>query len=373
MDSAFLNSMATVNSYQYRPLRYADSIRILQIVPNPNRDAEIQCILSLYRLSSQSLGFEALSYTWGDASDTLFISIGVNKAPLQVTKNCFNALKSLRLPDGRRTLWVDAICINQKDIPERSSQVRIMDRIYGQAIRTIVYLGEETPGSRIVFRELDEAAKAPGKQCEYCDQLEPDRPPPHAPVAEALNDLILRPWFRRVWVLQEVYASKSLNVMCGSTQVPWILLRKCMYGYSNHDRITKGYVPYALKIRSRNSKYIANYGNAWHDLWECLFHTREFLASDARDRIFALKTLLNEKQEDMNHMIDYRKSVEELFSKLAGIFLTWLGLRLLVAARHPHNRRMASWVPDWSQNSPLERLQFQHLDSSSLNVKMEKW
>jgi hypothetical protein len=86
-----------------------------------------------------------------------------------------------------------------------------------------------------------------------------------------------------------------------------------------------------------------------------------------------VKTLLDENQEDMNHIIDYRKSVEELFSKLAGIFPTWLGLRLLVAARHPHNRRMASWVPDWSQISPLERLQFQHLDSSSLNVKMEKW
>lgn len=86
-----------------------------------------------------------------------------------------------------------------------------MNRIFGKAIRTIIYLGE-TPGSRIVFSELAEAAKAPLKLCKLCGQLEPDRATPHAPTVEALEKLILLPWFRRVWVVQEVYSSKSLNL-----------------------------------------------------------------------------------------------------------------------------------------------------------------
>jgi hypothetical protein len=63
------------------------------------------------------------------------------------------------------------------------------------------------------------------------------------------------------------------------------------------------------------------------------------------------------------------------FSKLAGIFLTRLGLRLLVAVRHPHNRRMVSWVPDWSQSSPLDKSQFRFLDISNklINLKMNRW
>lgn len=84
----------------------------------------------------------------------------------------------------------------------------------------------------------------------------------------------------------------------------------------------------------------------------------------------------------MDQLIDYTKCVKEVFSKLIELLLPWVGLRLLVATRHPHNLRMASWVPDWSQNLPLDVYQFLYLDPSGLakgshdrefNVKMKRW
>ncbi|KAK0610839.1 heterokaryon incompatibility, partial [Immersiella caudata] len=58
-----------------------------------------------------------------------------------VTRNCFNALKSLRRPDTPRSLWIDAICINQHDVAERSAQVQIMNSVYSKGSQTVIYLG----------------------------------------------------------------------------------------------------------------------------------------------------------------------------------------------------------------------------------------
>lgn len=78
--------------------------------------------------------YVALSYVWGNSDNMREISI--NGKPVQVTKNLESALRILRdkLPMrlGVR-LWVDALCINQKDIMERNTQVQRMWEIYNKA------------------------------------------------------------------------------------------------------------------------------------------------------------------------------------------------------------------------------------------------
>jgi len=106
-----------------------------------------------------------------------------------------SALKRLRLQDKTRTLWADALCINQTDNEEKSRQVRLMAQIYGKAARVLAYLGDDADGSeraqlliermasRILFDKGPEGALA--RQALKAEDL--------SPVAA----LVRRPWFQR--------------------------------------------------------------------------------------------------------------------------------------------------------------------------------
>ena len=88
----------------------------------------------------ENVEYEALSYVWGDPNVTRPISCGSTQ--LNVTVNLFAALLAVRSCSYPRLLWVDAICIDQKNIKERDQQVRIMGDIYSQAKQVLIWLGE---------------------------------------------------------------------------------------------------------------------------------------------------------------------------------------------------------------------------------------
>jgi hypothetical protein len=123
---------------------YAD-IRLLELYPGKD-EAPITCRMHRYYLfpldRSYLREFEALSYTWGDPEQTH--RIVCDGKEMRVTENLYAALRSLRYPNHSRLLWVDAICINQADIEEKSDQVGMMDDLYGIATSAIVFLGEES-------------------------------------------------------------------------------------------------------------------------------------------------------------------------------------------------------------------------------------
>ncbi|KAF5640054.1 uncharacterized protein FTJAE_4601 [Fusarium tjaetaba] len=101
----------------------------------------ISCKLETLNLLGDSIDYEALSYAWGSSGDQA--TIAVNNTTLQVTQNLKDALTYLRHDSKPRPLWIDAICINQSDVDERSSQVRLMGRIYSSASCVISWLGLE--------------------------------------------------------------------------------------------------------------------------------------------------------------------------------------------------------------------------------------
>lgn len=312
--------MTSTTSYEHLPLEHEKSIRVLVLFPSQNRDDDVQFRLLTKRLSHSDLKdieptYEALSYTWGDPTDTarIYSDQGAN-ASLEVTRNCFNALKALRQSHERRYMWIDAICINQNDLEERSRQVRLMARIFANASRTIIYLGEHTPSSRVVFQELAEAAAGPMKQCSACGQVKPFREKPGIHIVKGLEELIQRPWFHRVWVLQEVVMNPERIVLCVDDAVSWKTLDALFFGYK-HLRVTKEPIPFAW-----DPQYFAETGTSvWHILWICLHETRESLASDNRDKIFSLKALLGNEQDEVDQLIDYTKTQEETFINLAEI------------------------------------------------------
>jgi hypothetical protein len=122
-------------------------IRVLDL--HPGAGTKLRATLRVVSLNAKPQ-YEALSYTWGARGSTVVILN--DNCPASTTNNLANALRRLRRRSGKRTLWVDAICINQADTAERSRQVALMGRIYSNAWYVNVWLGD--PG----FLFLSESA-----------------------------------------------------------------------------------------------------------------------------------------------------------------------------------------------------------------------
>ena len=124
--------------------------------------------------------YEALSYTWGSSENPTIVQIASissfcsanhihclikewgdyvrneihNSGSLSVTQNLAEALRHLRKEDDFRALWVDAICVNQQDLTERSQQVRRMADIYRSARQVLVWLGPGSADSSLAMDTL---------------------------------------------------------------------------------------------------------------------------------------------------------------------------------------------------------------------------
>jgi hypothetical protein len=136
-------------AHRYQPLKTSvNEIRILSLLPASERSSEICCKLHTVSLDSNPV-YIALSYCWGDPTNPRRIlldhcvkevsdqreSLAYSLTAYQVTANLHEALSSLRDPEDTISLWVDALCINQDDLEERSLQVLRMTAIYRSAMK----------------------------------------------------------------------------------------------------------------------------------------------------------------------------------------------------------------------------------------------
>jgi hypothetical protein len=136
----------------YRPLDFpAFEFRLLTLLPSENTNAPIHCIIS-YEVLIEPPEYRALSYCWGDQDVTE--EIFVNERSVQVGTNLKSALKELRAQE-LLMLWVDALCINQKDLLERGLQVMRMGLIYSRAVEVVVWVGGDGEDSAIAMSEID--------------------------------------------------------------------------------------------------------------------------------------------------------------------------------------------------------------------------
>jgi hypothetical protein len=100
--------------------------------------------------------YEAVSYTWATENGDCQLSetIIVGGRYISVTANCLYALWRLRKVDAPRTLWLDAISINQEDVSERNHQVGLMREIYSNASSVLIYIGELDVPTQEILRGI---------------------------------------------------------------------------------------------------------------------------------------------------------------------------------------------------------------------------
>lgn len=375
--------MTLPGPYKYEPLRGPDDIRLLDIHPGA---AEDPIVISLRAASlSENPDFEALSYVWGDPTATrevLCRGKNDNGATLGVTANLFDALAQLRRPDRPRALWADAVCIHQADLDEKARQIQIMHRIYRACRRCAVWLGRADEHSAAA---LDIVEAMAGIVCERlglpdAEQLETQLeehgrdplqalrigfdqglPPQDSPKWISLFWFLCRPWFSRVWVIQEAYFSPEIFFHCWDRTARYAALYHTADWVLNHGNQV-GYAtgfaaPEVHSTRRFNVLYVRGdrHARQTQRLADLLNNHKKFDATDPRDKVYAMMHLPPFRREYPGLVPDYRPA-NTTADVYADVALRLLSSRdpfrvLTMVDANPDedekDHRLPSWVPRW--------------------------
>jgi hypothetical protein len=362
--------------YQYSPLdEIAQEIRLLRLLPSTFSSDIRVCLVPTPFTTEVIPQFEAFSYTWGSPENPVDIFVGEQGyQAISVTRNLAEALHYLRHEDNPRVLWIDAVCVNQQDLRERSLQVMRMADIYTKAEQVVVWLGPQSYDSSIALdtmmliaskvhvdwalkRSQNLSAEAHWADTSIALPLDETQ-------FVAISNFINRSWFERLWIWQEVRLTpKDVVVMCGNETNSWRTIKTTIFCLQR-----KPAQPFAS---SYGSKKRAN------DLWQLcdeinigfdsiIDQTKYTKCTDARDRVFALLSMLDASGEKINIEPDYTKSYPEIYR---GVVLRHIGysqtLQVLTGIETHRKPELPSWVPDWSTRRPTSPLRIIHASGSS--------
>ncbi|KAI0864818.1 heterokaryon incompatibility protein-domain-containing protein [Xylaria cubensis] len=363
-------------AYKYSNLSSSDSIRVFVLASSCDATGPIHGEIDECRISGsgEEQGYVALSYVWGSQHDTHEILLG--KRHLHIGRNLDSALRHLRRRDRPIRLWVDAICINQHDVTERNHQVQQMRHIYSFAVETVIYLGDQT-GSNTGLSAWNYLERKATWAMNDAGDPDPDLPKARealiyfrGDLSDVGIDVLTRPWFRRLWVFQEVVVSKRLSIQCGNRRISWddfckVLLltfrRHDQYGFSIKQLDKVSVVRDMFHARCAYQElYGMNHAlPSWRfqvqarehnilDILNLLQLGRQLRASDPRDRIFGLLGVCRGIEvNDQRFAIDYNQDCGTVYANFARNFMQARKSYDLLSYILGDVHRVPSWVPNW--------------------------
>ncbi|KAL8408889.1 hypothetical protein RB594_007354 [Gaeumannomyces avenae] len=345
-DSGDRASGSLGNEYCYSPLPH-HSIRLLRLLPHKDKEAPIRCQLLEYSLQEPGQGihlYEALSYVWGSEENKLPIYVqstdrggGSPVTPatgndhcLLVTANLHEALSCVRNRHLERVLWIDAVCIDQGNDEEKGWQVQSMAKIYANANRVIVWLGEAVDNGDRALQGICVAAQEHMDPASY--QSGHQATPAHQPANSAINrqailKLLQRPWFQRIWVLQEVAAARNIVVKCGAVEIDGHAFCSGMDAlkpYQSSQELSSLIRSIAYLVRGASFRPRLEHGLASsrgpslgiRSLSELvdMYHDRK--ATERRDKVYALLGMSLDDPSAAGLSANYETSWKDVFRKL---------------------------------------------------------
>ncbi|KAK7219774.1 hypothetical protein V2G26_007777 [Clonostachys chloroleuca] len=307
--------------------------------------------------------YEALSYTWGSTSNPQTVQVlsqgGLCEIrTLHIGENLASAFRHLRYPDTARTLWADAICINQSSICEKNIQVPRMADIFRSAVRVVIWLGQESDNSTLALSTLDylatqvEINKAnwvrPSPGCVRQDWFDSLTDMPYDDSTwQAIADLANRPYFSRLWVVQEIHLSNhNAVVQCGTYQMTWKRFRRAVVCL-----MWKRHIPQCVSSSKlpKLGTFCYNFeGLNFATLLQTVTHLECF---NPHDKVYGLLGLASSNL--LPHIRpEYALPVATVYRSL------FLGLKYHLQRLHfefcslrtSRPRQLPSWVPDLSGN-----------------------
>ncbi|KAF5596809.1 heterokaryon incompatibility protein [Fusarium pseudoanthophilum] len=347
----------------YKQLRRDTSqIRLVRVLPPSPHDSRLS--LDLRHGYIEDGTYSALSYVWGDASEQEYIL--VNRVLFRIRRNLYQALMQLRSNGVTGWLWIDSLCIQQKDIDEKSYQVGLMRAIFSSASCVYSWLGKGTTdtdvamdfcariGSKAAMIELDKRSNS--YLVDFIEELfdyqqnKPRLNPKYTRLIGAESELVAffvdllqepflkaqksrdnelsrglhammnHEYWKRIWINQEVALAKNVIVLCG--------------GKSE----SLGYIEQTIKSL---------------ELWS-RFHPCIPIATDPRDLIFALLGVIT-NSDKLGIQADYRLSLKEVFTAATRAMYECvtddLDIDLCIASER-QQVDIPSWVIDWRKVGP---------------------
>jgi hypothetical protein len=280
--------------------------------------------------------YTALSYTWGPSSPSR--QIEVDGMMVTVRQNLYDFLSTCR-PVSYFHFWIDQICIDQKSVNERNHQVTMMGEIYKKALEVRIWLGAGNASSNLAMRYFRTSnSKTPYDLSDFLISQSgqeshttgPIYVKPGLEMADKMNEnietllqdggyrlkpalisafknLMSRPYWRRLWILQEVIIARDITVTCGKRSVGW-------YQFSQPISVNQRWHPLYIAMDHHHvgRKIILAQQRREADFHHLMIDFCGNECQDPRDKIYGLRGLFRLWQRDCI-LVDYAKSIEEVY------------------------------------------------------------
>src|SRR3569833_417526 len=380
----------------------SDSIRLFILLPPLSQAGELLTVLKPASLSADPPPlYNAVSYTWGEPVFESTVLCNGPHNPLPVTPALESVLHHLRQkylidvePDAQLPLWIDGLSINQRDAADKAHQIRRMASVYAQAQATIVWLGAEDETSSFAMELLerlgglgvpDDAEKTSdeNKVAETQEALELSStsarrshptelaqqhvPEMFAPAAwHALDALFSRPFWTRLWVLQEIMLSRNAILLCGDRELPW---DKALAAYHCLNRLewdapwTNAFSHDVVRLIKKNHYTLMSpfldRRKPQQPLLARAIETMGLRCLDPRDKLYGLLGICFPDEAERIE-VDYTRPVRDVYADFMADRLTegsgnpYYAAALLLAGsgqfspQHRSDPTLPSWVVDWA-------------------------
>jgi hypothetical protein len=398
MDDEILSSQT---EYKYAPLQGPHSVRLLTLHPAASYETPIRISLREASLDV-SVKFAAVSYTWAteDGDCSLSKRVECDGAIIKITANCDAAIRRIRQVEIGFDVWIDAICINQSNDDEKSLQIPLMRQIYGNALWVALWIGEasctlDEETSRpvtdlameffhnfaIELQGSKDSGQNPRGGTLYQEVVRERKAfrrrgvGAFSPPIRGLWEILHRPWWKRLWVVQEVSIARSPVLLCGSQSVTFDKVEVVIDGLvrehpgksgDEHEFcanfINSTFPHFVMRDFVKRAQLQSDYtfGNAGpgQKAIQILDNTRNLRATDPRDKIYGIQGFFGVPQSDPENIFptpDYSKTAADLYGDVArGIIIKTKTLDVLSTCYGCVRTipDLPSWAPSWN-HTPL--------------------
>ena len=203
-------------------------VRLLTVYPSEDSGAIIRSRLHKVQLANDPKPeYETISYVWGDPTPKEWILI--DSCRIQIPTSSDAVLRAIRHHSQPRTIWLDAVCIDQTNVREREQQVTLMEDVYRNTQNGIIYLGEGDQDLYLAKSQIDALMEEIMEDTDNLTNLTGTRlgvGADYSSLAQTglrghydfrlVQKFYLLPWFSRVWVFQEAALAPRSTILLGS-------------------------------------------------------------------------------------------------------------------------------------------------------------
>lgn len=306
------------SKFRYPRLKTASSIRLLEIHVPARRKAPNYRFVDL-PLAEARNKYTAVSYTWGNATLVACISLNGRKFPIR--RNIFDFLSQLNEARWRGLLWIDAICINQNNIHEKNLQVSRMGTIFDYAREVKAWLGPGTAASDQLFDFFSSINSevfdwSSSRKFVYPEDI--DRYDAAREYLDGLDDVVRRPYWSRLWIVQECALANVVLLHCGSKSIIVKLVGRYNTAFAEMLRRFKNQNPTLAPGSIASQLAYDDIGLGLTRRFGLTITSTSWMScQEKHDRVYALMGKARDQLPTVEWTCDYSMSLPDLLQRVA--------------------------------------------------------